>query len=66
MKCDYLQEKNGCSVKARLYISDLIVYCRKIVPFTHYYRKQISSFNYTACNILKNEISLILPKLPKN
>ena len=42
--CNYLQEKNGCSVKAKQYISDLIVYCRKIIPVVHYYREQISSF----------------------
>ena len=47
------------------YISDLRPYCKKIVPFVHYYRKQISSYNHTAHNILMNEISLILPNFPK-
>ena len=61
-----LQEKNGCSVKAKQYIFDLIVYCRKMVPFVHYYREQISSFNCTAHKILTKEILLILPKLPKS
>ena len=65
MKCDYLQEKNGYSNEAMEYISDLRVYCRKIIPFIHYYREQISSFNCTANNILTNEISIILPKLPQ-
>ena len=65
MKCNYLQQKNGCGVKARHYISDLMVYCRKIVPFIHYYREQISSFNCTVDNILTNDISLILLKCPK-
>ena len=36
-----------------------------MVPFVHYYKKQISSFNHTVHNILTNEISLILPNLPK-
>ena len=62
--CDYLQERNGHN-KAKEYISDLRVYCKKIVPFVYYYREQISSFNCTAHNILRNEISLILSKLPK-
>ena len=62
--CNYLQEKNGHSVKAREYISDLRVYCRKIIPFVHDYREQISSFNHMAHNISSNEISLILLKLP--
>ena len=63
--CNYLQEKNRHSVEAKQYISDLIVYCRKIIPFVHYYREQISSFNCTVQNILTNEISLVLPKFPK-
>ena len=63
--CNNLQEKNQQSVKAKQYISDLIVYCRKVVPFVHFYRKQISSFNHTVHNILTNKISLILLKLPK-
>ena len=64
MKHDYLQE-NRCSIEAREYISNLRVYCRKKVPFIHYYREQCFSFNQTVHNILTNEISLILPKLPK-
>ena len=62
---NYLQEKNGCSVNAKQYISDFIIYCRKIILFVQYYWKQISSFNHTAHNILTNETSSILPKFPK-
>ena len=47
-------------------MSDLKVYCRKIVPFGHYYKEQISSYNYTAHSILTNEISLISLSLPKD
>ena len=50
-------------LKNVLQISDFTV--RKIVPFIHYYRKQISSYNCTAHDILMNEISLILPNFPK-
>ena len=62
-KCEYLQEK-GCSSEATQYVLDLITYCRKIRPFLHYYREQITSFNHTAHNILKNKIDLILLQFP--
>ena len=39
---------------------------RKSVPFIDYYKKQISSYNYTAHKILMNEISLIPPNFPKD
>ena len=64
--CNYLQEKNGCSVEAEQYISDFIMYCIKEIPFMHYYREQISSLNCTAHNVLISEISLILPKFSKS
>ena len=63
--CNYLQEKNGCSTKAKQYVLDIIVYCRKRIPFICYYKKQISSYKHTAHNILTNEISPILPKFLK-
>ena len=50
-KCEYLQEEKGCNSKAKQYILDLKTYCRKIRPFMHYYREQITSFNGTAHNI---------------
>ena len=64
--CGYLQEKNGYNKDAKEYIFDLRIYCKKIIPFVHYYRQQISSFNQTVHNILRNKISLILPILPKD
>ena len=63
--CNYLQQKNGSNENAKEYISDLKVYCQKIVPFVHYYREQLSSFNCTVHNILMADISLILPNLLK-
>ena len=38
--CNYLQEKNEFNFEAKQYISDLIVYCRKIIPLMHYYREK--------------------------
>ena len=57
-----IYNKNGHTTEAKQHILDLITYCRKIRPFIHYYRDQTNSFNYTAHNILINEIGLILPQ----
>ena len=46
-------------------MTDLRLYCKNIVQFIHYYRKQITSDNHTAHNILMNKISLILPNFPE-
>ena len=35
--CDYLKEKNGCDHKFKGYITDLRLYCKKIVPFVHFF-----------------------------
>ena len=64
--CDNLQDKNECNKDAQEYISDLRIYCKKIIYFVHYYKEQISSFNCTVYNILTSEISLILPNLHKD
>ena len=37
-----------------------------MVPYVHYYKEQISSFNQMAHNILTNEISLILSNFSKD
>ena len=57
--CDYLQEKNRCDYNSKEYISDLRVYCKKIVPYICYYKNQISSFNDMTHDIVTNEISLV-------
>ena len=41
--CDYLKEEIGHNHNSEEYISDLRIYCRKIVPFVLYYKDQISS-----------------------
>ena len=61
----YFTREKWHSVNTIHYISDIVVYCRKRIPFIHFYREQISSFNHTVHNILANEILLILPKFPK-
>ena len=48
------------------YLSNFKNFCRKIVPFIDFYRKQIDYYNKTAHRILKKEISLVLPGFPKD
>ena len=62
--CAYLAEKNGYMAEDKIFILDLLVYCRKIKPYVDYYKQQIKCYNDTAHHILKNEIDLILPQLP--
>ena len=40
-------------------------YCIKIVPYVEYYKKQIDYYNWTAYEIITNELALILPTFPK-
>ena len=43
-----------------------MAYCQKIVPFVDLYKKQTAYYNYTAYEILTNEIGLILPTFPRD
>ena len=63
--CAYSDEKNNCDTETKKYILGLLAFCKKIGPYVTYYKRQIKSYNDTAHNILKNEIDLILRKLPK-
>ena len=36
-------------------------HCQRILPYVRFYQKQIEFYNWTAYNILQNEIGLILP-----
>ena len=65
-KCNYLNEDFRCYHDSKEYISNLKIYCKKTVPFIHFYKEQVSSYNHTVHNILINEISLILPNFPKD
>ena len=48
------------------YLPKLLAYCEKIVPYVHFYKKQITYYNPTAYKMLANEIGLILPTFPKD
>ena len=63
--CAYLDNKNICDTETKKHMLDLMMFCKKIEPFVIYYKRLIKSYNETAHNILKNEISLILPQIPR-
>ena len=45
----------------KTFMQKYLKHCQRIVPYVRYYRKQIEYYNWTAYNILQNEIGLILP-----
>ena len=65
--CEYLRKRDKVhNHSIEQCIFDLIVYCGKIKPYLFFYKQQIKSLNDIAHDILKNEIDIILPKLPEN
>ena len=48
-------------VKDKTFMQKYLKHCQRIVPYVRFYQKQIEYYNWTAYNILKNEIGLILP-----
>ena len=63
--CAYLDNKNICDTDSKEHILDLMMFYKKIEPFVLYYKTLIKSYNNTTHNILKNEINLILPQIPR-
>ena len=63
--CAYLDNKGICNTETKKHMLDLIMFCKKIEPFVIYYKGLIKSYNNTAQNILRNEIDLILPQVPR-
>ena len=57
--CTYLDNKSVCDTDSKKHMLDLMIFCKKIEPFVHYYKRLIKSYNTTAHNILENEINLI-------
>ena len=53
-KCSYLKGTN-------MYVNRVLKYCKKIVPYVRFYKRQIAYYNRTAYKILENEIGLIVP-----
>ena len=48
------------------YLLRYIRHCRRIAPYVKFYKQQIDYYNWTAYNILQNEIGLILPSFNNN
>ena len=46
-------------------IKDMKIYCVKIVSHIAYYKKQVDYYNWTAYEIMTNELALILPTISK-
>ena len=63
--CTYLDNKNIPETETKKHMLDLFTFCKMIEPFVIYYKRLIKSYNNTAHNILKNEIDLILPQVPR-
>ena len=63
--CAYLDNKNTYNTETRKHMLDLVTFCKKIEPFVIYYKRFIKSYNNITHNILKNEINLILPQVPR-
>ena len=61
----YLDNKNMHDTASNKHMLDLMTFCKKIEPFVLYYKRLIKSYNNMAHNILKNEINLILPQIPR-
>ena len=52
---------NHLIISRKSYLLSYIRYCRRIAPYVKFYKQQIDYYNWTAYNILQNEIGLILP-----
>ena len=63
--CAYLDSRNAQNMETRKCMLDLRTFCKKIEPFVVYYKRLIKSYNSTMHNILENEISLLLPQIPR-
>ena len=57
---------NHLNISKKSYIWRYIRHCRKIAPYVKFYKQQIDNYNWTAYNILHNEIGLILSSFNDN
>ena len=65
--CQYLGNRcKGHNHRKGQYMTDLIEYSRKIIPYIYFYKQQIKSLNNIAYDILDNKRSIILPKFLEN
>ena len=52
---------NHLTISKKSYLLRYIRNCRRITPYVKFYKQQIVYYNWTTCNLLQNEIGLILP-----
>ena len=52
---------NHLNISKKSYLLRYIRHCRRIAPYIKFYKQQIDYYNWTAYNLLQNEIGLILP-----
>ena len=52
---------NHLNISKKNYLLKYIKHCRRIAPYVKFYTQQIDYYNWTAYNLLQNEIGLILP-----
>ena len=50
----------------KTFMQKYLKHCQRIVPYVRFYQKQIEYYNWSAYNILQNEIGLILPTFTEN
>ena len=63
--CAYLDTKNVCDTDSKTHTLDLMMFYQHIEPCVLYYKRLIQSYNNITHKILKNEINLILPQIPR-
>ena len=66
LTCNYLNVDLNRNKFLTQYILNIKNFCKKIIPFIDFNKKQIDYYNHTAHEIPTKEISLILPKFPKH
>ena len=52
---------NHLNISKKIYLLRYIKHCRSIAPYVKFYKQQVEYYNWTAYNILQNEIGLTLP-----
>ena len=57
---------NHLHISKKSYLLIYMRHCKRIAPYVKFYKQQIDYYNWTAYNILQNEIGLILPSFNNN
>ena len=63
--CKYLYDAKSKKDYPIELIKEMKIYCAKIVQQIAFYKNQIDCYNWTAYEIITNELALILPTIPK-